>query len=233
MPFTGALSFQTKSTVFDPGASAFVTYREPSGDLLTFDGTTWTVRAMGAAAGSPPPRTASALGVDEAHGRVVLFGGTCGAAACNDQWVWDGNVWSQVTVTLPLARKNAQLAFKPSISQVVLFGGHDVTQFADTWGWDGSMWTQFATTFPNPVIFQTGGLLTFDTDKDRMLWLNGTREIYLFDGTAWTQTFVDANGPLLGTFGGAYYRTIQAIIVFGGSDSRNVPLAQTWVLNVP
>jgi hypothetical protein len=87
--------------------------------------------------------------------------------------------------------------------------------------------------FPNPVIFQSGGLLTYDSDQDRLLWLNGTREIYRFDGTAWSQAFLDPNGPLLGTFGGAYFKKIKALLAFGGSDSSNTPLAQTWVLNVP
>jgi hypothetical protein len=225
----------TGPTVFDPGSSKFVTYREPSGDLIDFDGTSWIVLSMGGATGSPPARTQSALVVDEAHGKLELIGGLCGASPCNDQWVFDGTTWSQKGVATVQARRAVATIFDPGLNAVLLFGGRDATtQYTDTWKFDGTTWTQLATTFPNPVVFSVaGGLLTYDSDQSRILWLNGTREVYSFNGTAWTQTFVDPNGPLLGTFSGAYFKQIKAIMAFGGSDSHNTPLALTWVLNVP
>src|SRR5215468_2791606 len=54
-------------TVFDPGSSHFLTYREPSSDLVAWDGTSWNVLTFGSA-GMPAPRTQATLVVDEAHG---------------------------------------------------------------------------------------------------------------------------------------------------------------------
>lgn len=223
-------------TVFDPTANVFVTYREPSGDLLTFDGTTWTVKAKGSDTGAPPPRIQSSLGIDGVNHQVVLYGGFCTAFSglCSDMWRWTGSAWQPITLTSPPPdRKGAQIVFSGPLNKLILFGGRSTSQFSDTWGFDGTNWSQLASVFPNPVVFSTGGLLVFDSDKSRLEWLNGTREIYAFDGTTWTQSYVDPNGPLLGTFSGAYFAKVHAILAFGGSDSHNAPLADTWVLNVP
>jgi hypothetical protein len=233
-PTTLAPADPSGPTVFDPTTNVFVTYREPSGDLMTFDGTNWVAKTRGGDAGTPPPRTLSSLGIDGVNHLVVLYGGLCGTGLCSDMWHFDGTNWQQVTLTSPPPdRKGAQIVFSPGLNKLVLFGGRSTAQFSDTWGWDGSAWNPLASTFPNPVVFSSGGLLVFDSDKSRLEWLNGTREIYSFDGSTWTQSFVDPNGPLIGVFSGAYFAKIHAIMAFGGSDSHNAPLAETWVLNVP
>jgi hypothetical protein len=231
----GAADDPTGPTVFDAAHNVFVTYREPSGDLVVFDGTTWTKLAHGSDPGSPSPRQHSRLAYDSAHGKTLLFGGTCLATTtiCTDTWLWDGTVWQSVVGAGPPGRRDAGLAFAPGLGKAILFGGRNVTTLHDTWGFDGSSWSQVASDFPNPVIFDVGGLMVWDDDANRLLWLNGPREVYRLDGSSWTQLLVDPNAPLLGTFSGAYLKRIKAVVAFGGSDSHGAPLAQTWVLNVP
>jgi len=240
-------------TAFDRMRKVIVTYREPSGDLYEFAYNTpdfhtgrWTVLARGSAAGSPPPRLHARMAYDQANQVAVLFGGqpvvagTCSALPstgyCNDTWTWNGTAWTPATASSPPdPRRDGALEFSESAGKVILFGGRgDAGPLSDTWSWSGSAWARLAQTFPNMAIFDVGGLLTFDPVRMRLLWLNGTREAYTFDGTMWGGSpFVDMNAPLLGTFSGAFHKGQGAIVVFGGTDPRGQPLAQTWFLNVP
>jgi hypothetical protein len=81
----------------------------------------------------PPPRVDHGLAWDPIRGRVVLFGGTYGAAAIGfaveyfaDTWEWDGATGTfapLVEGVAPPARYNAALAFDAGRGGAVLFGG--------------------------------------------------------------------------------------------------------------
>jgi hypothetical protein len=103
----------------------------------------------------PAGIVAGNMAADPANGTVVLFGPSpafCGPSTCTDQtWTWDGTSWTQQHPRHhPSARGSAALAFDPTTSTVVLFGGWNVDftanppglYFGDTWTWNGTDWTE-------------------------------------------------------------------------------------------
>src|SRR5262245_19390933 len=80
-------------------------------------------------ADAPPPRGHTALGYDDARGRVVLSGGLVfkgaggeGMTFLNDQWTWDGRSWQQVASTGPRMAGQA-LVYDAKHRRLLEFGG--------------------------------------------------------------------------------------------------------------
>src|SRR5262245_50153857 len=73
----------------------------PGNYTWEYDGTTWQVRATT----GPPWRRDAAMAYDRSRGHVVLFGGWDDrwglGTFYGDTWEWDGNQWTQRTVTGP------------------------------------------------------------------------------------------------------------------------------------
>lgn len=86
---------------------------------------------------SPSARSGASMVYDAAAGYVVLFGGTNGSARFNDTWAYFKGNWIEVNTSLgpsPPARYAAGIAYDPSTSEVILFGGNGtVGDLADTW----------------------------------------------------------------------------------------------------
>ena len=225
-------------SAFDRARGVLVTYREPSGDLVELDAAsaTWTRRARGSDPGAPPARQFSRLGYDVAHGRTVLFGGAPAGApsgVLGDTWLWNGTTWQAATpASAPPPRRDGALAWDEPLGRLVLFGGRADAELSDTWAWDGTSWSPLATSFPNPVVSYDSGLLGFDPVKKRLLWLNGLREVYGFDGTGWSLLLVDPNAPPLGSFSGALDEGRALGVAFGGTRGTATPSQDTWLLDL-
>lgn len=132
-----------------------------------YDGTRWTAKRI---AGSPPPRVRASMAYDEAHGRIVLFGGraldtsdsmlrtdpygplfpdnfTRGLLA--DTWTYDGTSWQRIeTGNPPPARESGQLVYDATRGVIVLVGGHGSAEDDRTsdalsiWEFDGIDWSE-------------------------------------------------------------------------------------------
>jgi hypothetical protein len=128
------------------------------GDYSTwqFDGHDWTPIAQNGVA-SPAVMTGmgrmdSAVAFDQKRGLWVVFGGSDAVSGLTDTWTGDGTRWTKRSPTIsPPARRGLDyinyMAWDPSHSRVVLFGGRDpsqTTSLGDTWAWDGSNWTHVA-----------------------------------------------------------------------------------------
>jgi hypothetical protein len=238
----------TGPIAYDSTRNVIVSYREPSGDLLEFQYSDsagrqgmWTVKAYGSDPGAPMVREQSRLAYDPMRSVSVLFGGTAPGAAAgtayyNDTFTWNATLWQPVAATTPPPpRRQGGFAYDNALGQIVLFSGYGTSgQQTDTWAFTGSDWRPLATAFPNHLISYDQGLLYFDSTKMRLLWMNGTTEVYTFDGTSWgAMPFVDRqSAPLLGPFSGAFDPTLNAVVTFGG-EAQGAPLNQTWILNVP
>jgi hypothetical protein len=74
---------------------------------------------------SPPPRYQAAMVYDDAHQRIILFGGRNDSSPqLGDTWAWDGTDWSPISSPeSPSARAGAAIAYDSHRDRVVLFGG--------------------------------------------------------------------------------------------------------------
>ena len=107
-------------------------------DTWIFDGAGW--RAGPAAPPAMPARRAHAMALDEARGRIVVFGGlTSGGVPVNDTWELAGGGWTRGAPAPPglTPRSQAALTFLPSRQGMVLLGGHDGAAYlSETWIYD-------------------------------------------------------------------------------------------------
>jgi len=91
----------------------------PLGDTWFDHGTKWR-QAPGA---HPSPRYAASLAYDAARSNFVLFGGQFGSVSYDDTWTFDGQTWKHHSPAHnPPARRDAAMAFDPSLHEVVMYG---------------------------------------------------------------------------------------------------------------
>ena len=102
------------------------------------------------------------MAYDSRRGRVVLFGGADASKVCGDTWEWDGNRWTQVSVTGPGPRTFPAMTYDSLRRRVVLFGRNRVLfgrnpeenkYLDDTWEWDGRRWMQIKVPGPPSAGF--------------------------------------------------------------------------------
>lgn len=140
-------------------------------DTWEWDGGYWTeMNDFG-----PAPRLAHTLVFDSARGRTVCFGGIAHqenpASAFGDTWEWDGQDWTQVADTGPVARYFHAMAYDSDRGRAVLFGGQTGNQFdGDTWEWDGVDWTQISDAGPSARDACTA---TYDSSRKRLVLFGG------------------------------------------------------------
>ncbi|TME47133.1 MAG: hypothetical protein E6I56_05025 [Chloroflexi bacterium] len=195
---------------------------------------------------SPPPRTSAGMTFDEAHQRIVLFGGQAatqqspgqGLLAMGDTWSWDGRTWTQERPAhSPAPIVGPLLAYDPVIGKVVALVdvGGAATQ---TWTWNGSDWEQLhPANQPSPGRFSQG--LTFDGARKLVVLYGGENctapyqctedpDAWTFDGTTWSDHHARSGDPLGRTSAAiAYDAQTQEVVVFGGSQLYTF-LGDTW-----
>lgn len=99
---------------------------------------------------SPPALRHSAMALDEARNRIVLFGGFDGIPT-SETWEWDGIRWfHRHPAHSPPPRFEHAMAYDPIRQRMVVYGGLvTFTQsIGDTWTWDGVDWSLASTTGP-------------------------------------------------------------------------------------
>lgn len=121
----------------------------PLGDTWTYSNGTWSyVVPQGNA--SPSPRWGASITFDreQAPGFLLLFGGRNHTTAFNDTWAFTAAGWAELTErSSPPARAGAAMAYDPTESEVVLFGGATLggavgpaRLLNDTWLFRGGAW---------------------------------------------------------------------------------------------
>jgi hypothetical protein len=96
---------------------------------------------------TPPARMLPGFVYDEARGVVVLQQGFLYDVVQqpSDVWTYDGNDWTLVAATTPLAtRVYSTATYDPARRRVIAFGGASIggAAFRDTWSFDGTNYTQ-------------------------------------------------------------------------------------------
>jgi hypothetical protein len=103
-----------------------------------WDGVNWTLKAT-----TNAPLTGYRTGMvyDDVRGRIVLHGGFAGGAVQQKTWEYDGNDWTQVGAGGPGRISEGYMAFLPTTSQTVYFGGSGPTVAGtvnnETWTYTG------------------------------------------------------------------------------------------------
>jgi hypothetical protein len=146
--------------------------------------------------GNPSARSGHSMAYDSARGRVVLFGGSPGAARLNDEtWEWDGMSWAKKTPVdpegdgNPSARSGHSMVYDSVRGRLVLFGGAAGGYDDETWEWDGMSWAKKTPVDPegdgNPSArFQHG--MAFDSNREKVVLFGGYDvTTFLFDTWEW------------------------------------------------
>lgn len=213
-------------TVLFGGATAFVE-GNPISDNETWewDGENWTqIDSLN----KPSERNIHAMTYDSVHEKVVLFGGSSGAA---ETWEWDGENWTLIApATVPMDMEGAVMAYDNVRNKAVLFGGND----SETWEWDGTNWTKLNPA--NKSNATQGHAMAYDSARGRMVLFGGRyideefnyfTETWEWDGTNWSKKN-QPNMPVT-PFGHAmaYDSARGRLVLFGGSVGPAIT-DETW-----
>lgn len=198
---------------------------------------------------APSARVGASMAYDTATHSTVLFGGSSAfvpGPTYGDTWIWR-NGWTQLSpAASPSARTGAGMAYDPTTSSVVLFGGGDANGvvFGDTWTWDGVTWTQ---QFPpvSPPARSPNQAMVYDPATETVVLFGGYGnanddygapvfgDTWEWDGRTktWTQTFPSSSPSPRGTQL-AYDAITKTIVLFGGDngggDCCRIYYNDTW-----
>ena len=212
----------------DGGSTGFLS------DTRLWDGITWTKVPL--ATGSTPPFLGAAMAYDAARGKVVLVGSgfTVGFLGT---WEWDGSTWTNATPATgsPPPRAYHALAYDAARGKVVLFGGYNGGVLADTWEWDGSTWTKVTPATGSPPA-RADHALAYDAARGKVVLFGGSdssnhvlADTWEWDGSTWTNATPATGSPAPRAHHALAYDPARGkVVLFGGSDSSNHALADTW-----
>ena len=209
----------------------------PAGTVLTINQASQVAPQYSLVRMGPASRAYHGMAHDDAGQRILLFGGSDGAAQdervyFGDTWAWDGQDWVQLADTGPSARQSLAMTSDAGRSRVVLFSGGKISGEAanvalpDTWEWDGTDWVQVADTGPAARLSAKlaavpGGVLLFGgigvgpAPGDTWKW----------DGHQWLQVADTGPAPRIGH---ALASDGLVAVLFGG-DRLGLPrVNDTW-----
>jgi hypothetical protein len=210
-------------------------------DTWTWDGRSWTPLNLDPTK-SPPTAGSASLTYDAASGTAVLFivpSGQKGTPVAQT-WTFNGSSWAKQSVSNPPFRTWPGFSYDAARSQVVLFGGEQVTKSSttylnDTWLWNGNSWSPSSSS--PPAALTRRALLGMDYDAS----LGGTvmtmgfsgssllSDTWFWDGSNWTQqTSAGTVSPAREAFAMSYFGTAGTIVLTGGSDNVPEVLSDSW-----
>jgi hypothetical protein len=180
-PYMAAL---TSSIVLFGGAGTYFDNQ----DTWIWSGGSWTQQFPTT---SPPERTGACF-TSNGTTTAVLFAGGQGNQLLNDCWIWNTSAWTQLTTnTPPCCRKGAVMAWYPTGSYYLLFGGSDSSGnlLNDTWslsisGTTGT-WTKLNPTAN--ISVRQGSVMAYDVASSQMILFGGLNSAQLLNDTqSWT-----------------------------------------------
>jgi hypothetical protein len=216
----------------------------PLGDTWFGHGTTWR-QPTGQ---HPSPRYAASLAYDTPRNNFVLFGGQFGSVSYDETWTFDGQTWHRQTPAhKPPARRDAAMAYDPSLRRVVMYGGliskgAEGAEAADTWTWDGSDWNLVSADNNGPHLRFGASMVTAAT---HVILFGGHvfntqyfGDAWTLAGTTWTRLDYGPAPAGRGNAAVAWNEDDSSLFVFGGLGIRagagpgnlGVPLTDAWSL---
>jgi hypothetical protein len=200
---------------------------------------------------APSVRDMASMAYDPSLGAVVLFGGYSPFVyPYGDTWIFSHGNWTDLSASVgtgPAPRWGARMIWDPAISELLLFGGRNLTQFFnDTWAFNGTAWSQFATPqAPSPRAFyqmaydaQDGYVFLYGGGignlPNRSAWTLYS-DSWSFAGGVWTNlTANTAGSPGVRESGGMSYDPgTGQVLLFGGnsvgfSQGQCTPVGTTY-----
>lgn len=193
------------------------------------DGQQWVERF-----GLPLGRYGSSIAYDAARQEVVQFGGPVGARFLSgtETWTWNGEQWRLAATTGPSTRSFAAMAFDPTSTQVLLFGGTGTGgPNGQTWLWNGSSWTEAQVVGPGA---RYDASMAFDPRSNTIMLYGGSSSSVLdltdtwsWDGQAWTK--LDHNGPFVYSHGLAFDNSRERMVLHGRESAGGGVVSKTFV----
>ena len=148
--------------------------------------------------------------------------------------------WVERAGLSPVARDHA-LAYDSARGRVVLFSGLDSSnnRLSETWEWDGTSWTEAT---PPEVSAsppaRANHALAYDSARGRVVLFagfdnsfNALSDTWEWDGTSWTDVTPSdpSDSPPARSFHALAYDSARGeVVLFGGGDSSNNTLSDTW-----
>ena len=224
----GQMAYQSANqTVVYTGGVCATTEGEGADTTYEWDGTTWNKITLGTA---DTRVFGAAMAYDALRQETALFGGTpVVGVPLNDTWIYASSTWFSLSdATRPAARSLFAFTTDPVNNTIWFYGGSDqFTTYSDLWQFQNGQWTQlFIATTPASCVTPTSA---FDTDRNKLVVVCATSDVYEFDGTAWTAHTGLKNPPPVHTWASMVYDpTLKKTVLFGGYNGSSY-LDETWL----
>lgn len=211
----------------------------------TGSNTTWVFR-MGswtelATQPAPPVLYLPGLADDPADGGVLLFGGQSGpysnSPTANATWLFHAGNWTPVHSKLePPARQRFAMAYDPTSTEVVLFGGETyisprTVALDDTWTFAHGNWTN-ATPARSPPGLEASAMAADPADNGVLLFggddtISGYNQTWVFALGTWTEASPTvAPSPRISP-AMVFDSSLDELLLFGGIGTPGA-FGDTW-----
>lgn len=178
----------------------------------------------------PVGRFDMSLAYDARRARIVMFGGSTSGpttrVSLDDFWEWHG-YWEPIpSLTRPLARQGAAIAYDIERGQLVMFGGRGFSLYSDMQIWTGGAWVERDIIGPTPRI---EAAMAYDAAGRRVVLFGGTTstgsaaDTWVWDGTSWTELVSPLTPPASPAPSMAYDPKTDALLLASAG--------QTWRLD--
>jgi Galactose oxidase, central domain len=198
---------------------------------------------------SPPsPRTEQAMVFDLLAGEAILFGGGGAEGVLGDTWAYEpiGHTWTELHPAgpLPAARQGQAMAFDLPTNQILLVGGVGKEGVVgDIWNYDpsGNTWMDLSGgSVQRP--FRAAGAAACSSATGRTVLFGGENQFSTISGDTWVGDGGKNWSAVPGSESGpaarrnaamAYCELSDTYVLFGGADTGNHVLGDTWVYWAP
>jgi hypothetical protein len=166
---------------------------------------------------------------------VTVVGGKNSSGTLSDVWSWNGNTWTQLTVTgQPSGRYAATSTYDAARGEALLFGGTTTGgNVGDLWAYSALRWTNVTPSAP-PTALQ-GQAVAYEEAHSQTVLFGGTDgsgavqgSTWLWNGRRWSQPTLTTQPPARTNASLAYDRVRSRFVLFGGLDVAGHPLSDTW-----
>jgi len=182
---------------------------------------------------APTGRILHAMAYDEAHAKIILYGGQNANGSLADLWEWDGLTWHRLCpVCNPAARFSHKMIFDTGRQQIILYGGGDEkTGFAEGWTWDGQSWSYLQIDSSAPAVYNAP--LIYDRRREWAVSFMG-REwggTWIWEASTWRKLDPSIQPPVRDEAALVYDPVQDHSVLFGGIRNDNFLFNDTWIFD--
>lgn len=184
----------------------------------------------------PIGRRGHALLFDESSRHLLMFGGIAqtrsgGDTLLFDMWSWSDGKWKMLSTKSPF--KECRAVYDANERRVLVYGdvGTDERKF-ELWQFKLNVWKKLSDNGPGNGPFP----LAYDTKRKSLCllhWKNdGALALWEWQNGKWQTQEFTGNIPMArNKYAFAYSKNEQALLVFGGVDSKRDLLGDFWKFN--